>query len=35
MSTIGFKTLTGSFSRYGNEILKDVFQKIIPKYVEK
>jgi len=34
MSTVGFKTRTGSFSRYGNEILKDVFQKIMPKYVE-
>jgi len=34
MSTVGFKTLTGSFSRYWNEILKYFFQKILPKYVE-
>ena len=32
MSTVGFKTLTGSFSRYCNDF---VFQKILPKYVEK
>ena len=34
MSTVGFKTLTGSFSRYCNEILKDFVQKILPKCVE-
>jgi hypothetical protein len=34
MSTTGFKTLSGSFSRYSNEILKDFFEMFLSKKLE-